>query len=91
MIMPGLQVSHNCSCKVRKCELCLQCSRCGCDHDGQVVALKKSRKRGRYPGSSTVEDNGTERKSQSLAEADGMSSYPLHKMCAPIIVFELLL
>lgn len=29
-----------CNCKVKACELCYQCSRCGCDHDG--IDIEKS-------------------------------------------------
>lgn len=35
-----------CSCKVARCATCLECSRCGCGHDGVTPARKASRKRG---------------------------------------------
>lgn len=39
----------DCACRVGRCEQCLLCCRCGCDHDGIPVADKISRKRGRPP------------------------------------------
>ena len=35
-----------CKCKAKKCQLCNNCSRCECDHDGLSTTLKLSRKRG---------------------------------------------
>lgn len=40
-----------CSCKVKNCDRCGECSKCGCDHDGVSVQVKMSRKRGRPNGS----------------------------------------
>ncbi len=70
--MHSLKVSQNCKCKVRKCDVCSQCSRCSCDHDGEAVALKISRKRGRHLGYKTVEENGMQSKRHCSSEADGM-------------------
>lgn len=41
-----------CKCNSPRCEVCLQCSRCGCDHDGNSVAVKTKRGRGRPRGPS---------------------------------------
>ena len=36
-----------CTCKVKRCPTCGECSKCGCDHDGTPVVVKVGRKRGR--------------------------------------------
>jgi len=38
-----------CKCKVGRCkvfEVCLECARCGCDHDGKSIERKTKRKSG---------------------------------------------
>ena len=42
--------SITCACKRPRCNQCLRCSRCGCDHDGISVLEKISRKRGGQKG-----------------------------------------
>ena len=51
-----------CSCKVKKCWKCNECSRCGCDHDVTTVAVKMARTKGRLHGSTKKE----KRNQQSL-------------------------
>ena len=37
----------SCNCKVTRCEVCKECSRCGCEHDGRSISEKLKRRRGR--------------------------------------------
>ena len=41
--MVELNRKERCACRVRRCETCDKCSRCGCAHDGSSVELKMAR------------------------------------------------
>ena len=60
----------NCSCKVKKCDVCGACSRCGCSHDGKPISVKMQRRRGRQPGAVVHSNTKRAKKAVSYHESN---------------------